>query len=143
MSKFLQRYKPGVSRKSHLFLAALLWTIVGILLMRRGVLWLMVDGNVVYAVPAVLIGTLKSLFILDKSAKKSIDRILDLADGSCLGAVYSVKTWLLVIGMMAMGVLLRKSSIPFEIVGFLYVMVGWALFFSSRTGWKFWKNSRG
>lgn len=143
IGKFLHRLKPGVPRTTHLLMAALLWTTVGTVLMIRGTLWLHEQEGLAYILPAVLLGSLKSFFILDKSAKKSIDRILHLADGSCLGAVYSVKTWLLVVGMMTMGYLLRKSSVPAEMVGFIYITIGWALFFSSRTGWKYWRDIKG
>jgi|GEM_PF-3233469 len=37
---------------------------------------------------------MKSLFLLDRSAKKSITRIIVTRYGRCLGGVYSVKTWL-------------------------------------------------
>lgn len=142
MRKLLLRLKPGVSKKTHLFSAALLWSFIGALLVLRAGIWLIEENNGIYIAPAILIGTLKSLFILDKSARKSIDRILLLDDGSCLGAVYSVKTWLLVMGMMLFGYILRHSSLPMEIIGFVYIAIGWALFFSSRTGWKAWMNTK-
>lgn len=140
MRKFLIRFKPGAPRQIHLILAALLWTTVGLGLQLRGILWLVESGSLFFFLPALLLGTLKSLFILDKSAKKSIDRILRLADGSCLGAVYSVKTWLLVLAMMSFGYLLRNSGVSVAILGVLYVIIGWSLFFSSRTAWRVWKS---
>lgn len=139
MQKFFSRYKPGVPRRTHLLLAALLWTTVGLILMVRGCAYLIYDSSIAFFLPAILIGSLKSFFILDKSAKKSIDRIQHLADGSCLGAVYSIKTWVLVVVMMTMGYLLRHSGISPSIIGSLYVIIGWALFFSSRAGWKAWR----
>lgn len=137
----LARFKPGVQRKTHLLLAACLWTSVGILLIGRGTHWLYAANLLYLLLPAILLGFLKSHFILDKTAVKSINRILLLEDGSCLGAVYSKKTWLLALGMMAMGMILRHSSFPKSLLGVLYIMVGWALFWSSRNGWRaWWKN---
>ncbi len=141
LNKILTRLKPGVPRQTHLFLAALLWTVIGCVLMVRGSVWLVDKGSVVSFVIAILLGTLKSLLILDKSAKKSIDRIQRLADGSCLGAVYSVKTWLLVMAMMLFGYILRHSGVPLIVLGSLYITIGWALLFSSRTAWITWKNN--
>ncbi len=138
MLRMLSRFKPGVPRSIHLFLAALLWTVVGLILMVRGTVWLIGAEEGLFILPAILFGTLKSLFILDKTAKRSIDRIQHLADGSCLGAVYSIKTWLLVLAMMAGGYLLRHSSFPVILVGSLYVTIGWALLWSSRTAWRVW-----
>ena len=86
-------------------------------------------------VPALIAGTIKSFFILDKTARKGVRRILEMADGRCLGAVYSIQTWLLVLIMMGAGMALRHSTLPKEILGALYVTIGWALLFSSRHAW--------
>lgn len=79
--------------------------------------------------------------MLDKSAKKSIERIIATRDGKCLGGVYSVKTWLLVLVMMTAGYLMRHSSLPKEFLGLFYVSIGWGLLFSSRNAWIAWKSN--
>ncbi len=140
LPNLFKRLKPGGSTSSHLLLAASLWTVIGAGLICRGTIWLVGSGNVWLIFPAALLGTLKSLFILDKSARKSIDRIRLLADGSCLGGVYSIKTWALVVLMMLLGYLLRRLSVSTELLGFLYVGIGWALILSSRVGWSAWRN---
>jgi hypothetical protein len=132
--------KPGVPRYIHLLLAACLWSIAGIFLMTRGMSWLMASEKLWLALPAVIAGSLKSYFLLDNSARKGVYRILALADGTCLGAVYSIKTWLLVLVMIGSGVLLRHSSLPRELLGAVYMTIGWALFFSSRFAWQAWRS---
>lgn len=132
---FFQKFKPGVNRRAHLILSALLWTVVGVILMCRGGVWLSLEKKFYYIIPAIFVGTVKTLFVLDKSAKKSIERILKLADGSCLGAVYSIKTWMLIISMICLGFIIRGLNIPREIIGGLYITIGWALFFASRSAW--------
>ncbi|MEK6200957.1 MAG: hypothetical protein N2A40_00845 [Desulfobulbaceae bacterium] len=104
--------------------------------MFRGISWLTDVDRLWIMVPAVIAGTLKSFLILDKSARRGVHRILEMADGSCLGAVYSIKTWLLIMLMMGAGMLLRHSALPGELLGALYVAIGWALFFSSRHAWQ-------
>lgn len=136
--QFLKRFKPGAPRRAHLFAAGLLWSCVGVGLLIRGSTWLYGENRLVLIVPAILLGTLKSLFLLDKSARKSIDRILLLDDGSCLGAVYSIRTWMLVVAMMLSGMVLRRLPVTNEIIGILYAAVGWSLLCSSRLGWKAW-----
>lgn len=136
----ISRLKPGASRTAHLLVSASIWTAVGIMLMVRGGVWLSSVGSLWLLLPAFVLGTGKSLLILDKSAKKSIYRIVRFQDGRCLGAVYSVKTWLLVLLMMTAGCLLRNSSLPKEILGVFYVTVGWGLFFSSRHAWRTWQR---
>ncbi len=140
MSGKLSRLKPNASRSVHLFVAASLWTVVGLSLMSRGIVWLAAIDKLWIVLPALLVGTLKSRFMLDRSAKKSIARIITTRDGRCLGGVYSIKTWLLVLFMMAGGCLMRNSSLPKEFLGLFYVSIGWGLLFSSRNAWLSWKQ---
>ena len=133
----LTRFKPGGQRKTHLLLAASLWSTIGILLLLRASHWLW-PGKMMLLLPALILGTMKSLFFLDKAAEKVTQRILLMADGTCLGAVYSIKTWLLVLVMMASGMVLRRSPLAPEILAVLYGTIGWALLFSSRNAWRAW-----
>jgi hypothetical protein len=130
--------KPGVSRKVHLFAAPFLWTAIGGLLMFRGWGWLDPGRGRMLLLVAGILGTLKSFVILDKTARRSLQRIILLKDGTCLGAVYSWKTWLLVLLMMATGIVIRTVTQPGPIIGTLYCSIGWALCFSSRLGWYQW-----
>ena len=139
----LRRLKPSVNRRGHLFAAPLLWTVVGASLMFRGWFWIGPGRDRWFVLLALVIGTLKSLFILDRTARRAVARIVRLRDGSCLGAVYSWKTWLLVVLMMGSGIVLRRFFTPGVVVGTLYVAVGWALLLSSRLGWRAWASWRG
>jgi len=130
--------KPGVSRRVHLFAAPFLWTAVGGLLLLRGWGWLAPGQGRLLLVAAVLLGTVKSMFILDKIARRSLERIVRFKDNTCLGAVYSWKTWLLVLVMMGTGFVLRKATQPGPLIGTIYCAVGWSLCFSSRLGWQQW-----
>jgi len=140
MVKGLSRFKPGVNRRTHLLMTAVLWTVIGLLLLTKGAFRLsqLEDWQPLIIALAVLGGSLKAYFILDKSARKGIDRILSFKEGTCLGAVYSVKTWILVLCMMGMGVILRNSSLPLSLLCFLYLTIGWALLLSSRLAWRAW-----
>ena len=132
----LKRFTPGVDKRVHLLLSALLWTAVGLWLLLRGGLWLQSADSLWLFIPALLLGSVKSLLILDRTAKKGIQRILRFNGTACVGAVYSVRTWLLVLAMMAMGYLLRQSGLPKAVLGTLYVTIGWALVLSSRHAWR-------
>jgi hypothetical protein len=63
---------------------------------------------------------------------------LAFGDDTCLGAVYSVKTWLLVLAMAVMGALLRNSAVPGILLCFIFFAVGWSLLFSARIVWEAW-----
>jgi len=141
MPKIYERLKPGVPRRVHQITAAMIWSLVGIFLMIRGAGFLLEVQALWLAAVGILIGTGKSLFMLDKSARKNISRIAALNDGRCIGGVYSWKMWLLVGCMIFLGITLRKSSLPREIVGVIYVAIGWSLFFSSRLLWQSFRKS--
>jgi len=144
MQKKLSHFKPGAKKQTHLLLAAPLWSGIGLLLLTKGSYRIVqvAEYQVVIVVTAIVTGTLKSFFILDRTANKTIERILKFEDGTCLGAVYSFKTWLLVMGMMTTGILLRNSSLPLGILCFIYFTIGWALLFSSRLAWKIWLTKK-
>ena len=106
--------------------------------MFRGGGWLDPGSGRLWLLVAIVLGTFKSLLILDKVARRSLARIILFKDGTCLGAVYSWKTWLLVVLMMTAGLILRRVTQPGPVIGVLYCAIGWALCLSSRLGWEQW-----
>ncbi|MDU9047367.1 MAG: hypothetical protein Q3M30_00855 [Candidatus Electrothrix sp. Rat3] len=136
------RFRPDVGKSVHLFIAPLIWTAVGIMLMVRGLGWIGFSLTcrlfIIALIIALIVGTVKSLTVLDKSAKKNLTRIMLLKERSCIGAVYPWKTWLLVILMMATGIALRSMTEPGLFLGTIYVAAGWGLLLSSRHGWEQW-----
>lgn len=143
MANRLSRFKPAVSRRTLLFLSALLWTSIGLLLLAKGCYrWFLLPQRQLLVVAAAFAaGSLKSFFILDGSARRAINRILLFQDGTCLGAVYSYKTWILVLCMMSMGVILR-GCLPDRLLCFLLITIGWALLLSSRLAWRAWFDGK-
>ncbi len=125
----------------HLCAAPVLWTVIGGLLIHRGWGWLE-PGQGGFAVPvAATFGTLKSLLILDQVAARALRRLDRFEDGACLGAVYSWRTWLLVLVMMLAGAALRWAIKPGTTIAILYLAIGWSLCLSSRIGWRRWLQS--
>lgn len=108
------------------------------MLMVRGFLWMGSGNGRWLIVVSFLLGTMKSLLILDRVARKSIQRIILFKDGTCLGAIYSWKSWLMVAMMMAFGFVIRRVGHPGQGTGLFYCAIGWALCFSSRLGWSQW-----
>lgn len=140
MGTRLERYKPAAKKKTLLLLSASLWTVIGSLLLSKGVFrwWSLPEYQLLIALSACVAAGVKSRLMLDRAATKTIERILTFDDGTCLGAVYSIKTWLLVLCMITMGVILRSSSLPMALLSFIYLTIGLALIGSSRHGWKAW-----
>lgn len=130
--------KPGAKKSVHHFVAPCIWAVVGVMLFLRGYGWIDPDKRVLAIGLALVVGSLKSLFILDAAATKSLQRIARFTDGTCIGAVYSWKSWLMAGVMMAFGFILRNITTPGTLVGSFYCAIGWALIFSSRHGWRSW-----
>jgi hypothetical protein len=129
---------PRVGKTVHLFTAPFIWTVIGAMLMIRGANWADISTAGWLMLVAFVAGTAKSIFVLDKAAAKTTQRILDFSSRKCLGAVYSWKTWLLVVLMMGSGIAMRMLTHPGMVIGTLYMAIGWALFLSSRLGWQVW-----
>ena len=134
----IRNFKPGVARKVHILSAALLWTVIGGLLLYRGFSYLFSAGVFWLTIIGIAAGTAKSYYILDRSARKGLERIKTFSDNTCIGAVYSWKTWLVVLAMILFGIVIRKVSLPDSVVGTICVAIGWALIFSSRLAWNAW-----
>lgn len=140
MGIFLKRYKPGVKRRTLLLFSALLWTVIGVLLLGKGGYRLsqLSRGHLPVVAISFLLGSIKSRLVLDRAARKGISRIVCFADDTCLGAVYSAKTWILVLCMMVFGVILRSLPIPTGLLAGISLTIGWALLLSSRLAWQAW-----
>ena len=138
---------PGLSRQQHLWIAATIWTVVGAgLLTMGGVFWfhfpylgdldarhLGIGGG------ALSVGLLKGKFVLDKTAKRVIDRTETLNEPNPFKSVFQMfggKTIALIASMMGVGVILRAAGVSFEIRGLIYLAVGTGLLWSCRQYWK-------
>ncbi len=142
LRRWLELHKPTAGARSQLFLAEMMWTVVGSVLLGLGLHW--VVGRYqglgwAYAAPFLLLGLVKSRFVLDRVARRTIHRIRTRGDDHCVGGFFSPVSWALIVGMMILGQVLRASPLPRADVGFLYVTVGSALLLSSRVLWKEWR----
>ena len=132
------RFVPAAQVKTRIFVAALLWSGIGAMLLTRGFLAVSGSGREGWLAVAVILGAIKSRLVLDRLVHRNMARLHSLDGARCLGGVYSAKTWLMVAGMIALGRALRLSPLSPWITGLVYVTVGWGLFWSSRVGWVAW-----
>ena len=142
---WLESHKPGAPVTVHLLLAGLMWTVVGAVLVVVGGRWLWRSEAAAASWLAALalgLGALKARFVLDRTARKTVERIRERGDGRCLGGFLSLRSWALVGIMAVFGRLLRGSHLVRHLLGFLYLAVGTALFLSSRVAWRAWRQSR-
>lgn len=134
-----QRYKPAASARTHALVAACLWTAVGGSLLLVGIAWSRAGGRprvVLILGLAAVVGLLKGRFVLGKTAQRILDRIARRGEGRCLGGFISWQTWLMVIGMMILGRLLRAGLLPRTLVAFVYEAVGVALLIGAISLWR-------
>jgi hypothetical protein len=140
MNNILAKYKPAASLRTHLLVAACIWTAMGAILVLRGWVGFPEEQRFLLFLVGMAIGTLKSLLVLDRSAARNVERIKQSREGRCIGGVYSIKMWGMVLLMVLGGRLLRVFT-PDEVVWLLYLAIGWALVFSSRLIWLQWRTS--
>jgi hypothetical protein len=141
MHDHLHAYKPAASARTHLLLAALMWTVVGATLAALGGHWLW-SQHVAYPgawlALAALIGLLKARLVLLRTAQRTVARIRTRGDGRCIGGFVSWRTWTFIVAMMAAGYVLRHGLLPRAVVGFIYVAVGVALLAAATQVWRAW-----
>jgi hypothetical protein len=141
----LRRLTPAAPARLHLLLAALLWTVVGAALTTAGTFWLLGAAGRWAAgllVLALAIGVLKAVFVLGRTAQRTVARIRTRGDGRCIGGFLSWRSWLFVVAMMLLGRWLRGGAVPRGVVGFVYSAVGPALVVASARLWGAWWADR-
>jgi len=128
--------KPSAPVWAHAMVAGIIWTLVGTLLVCKGIRILLFDNSHLIALALSLCaGCAKAAFVLDKAANRSVIRMLEKGDGSCIGGFFSLKTWLMIAVMMLMGRLLSASDLPDILKGVILSTIGSALIISSRIFW--------
>jgi len=144
LTNWVETHKPAARIQTHLMMAWLMWFIVGSTLAIFGARWLWAAAPVRapwIAAAAIALGAVKSRLVLEKAARRVIERIRTRGDGRCLGGFLSLRTWGLVILMVGAGRLVR-GSLARGIVGPLYIAVGSALCLASRISWRAWRDSK-
>jgi hypothetical protein len=120
-----------------------MYSCVGAGLFSVGTYWLITPAEVkgwIMMLVAVGLGTGKSRLVLDRTADGIVGRIKLRGEGRCFGGFLSPRIWILVLGMMLLGRLLRTIGLPRPLLGLIYAAVGTGLLFSSRIIWRAWKN---
>ena len=139
------------TRRVQKLLAASIWTLVGVGLSVAGCYWMVIGFHwwaLLLAVPMIALGFVKGRFILDRMAKRNVQRIADRGPSAPWWGFYPMRTWILVALMMGTGIVLRtvipdvvwKSTqaappVYFACIGLVYLAVGVALIHASRTWW--------
>lgn len=130
-------FKPAVSKKYLLIIAGMFWSFAGLLLLRFSFIWAAgYQGRAGYLlialVAGLLLGFLIALLGFRQVASKNIDRINRLPELSCIFAFQKWQGYLIVIFMMSLGILMRRTHLlPQLYMLTTYLGIGSALFSTS------------
>ncbi len=131
----MRRFTPRAGERVQLFSAAAMWAIGATILLVRGVGFLHDSWYAVLLAGAIVIGLIKSHYLLDRVARKAVLRIHERGR-ACYFGFFSWKSWLFVIVMMGGGILLRRSGLPRDFLAVVYVGVGTGLALADRIFWQ-------
>jgi hypothetical protein len=128
------RYKPAVTNNILVFVAGIVWILVGIMLLFIAFSWLTALPRPVAHVSefaGLVLALLIHHFGFLKIAGKNLDRIRAMPGKRCLFAFIPWKSYLIVAVMIILGAVLRHLPIPRQYLSVLYISIGLALVLSS------------
>ena len=83
--------------------------------------------TLVWAVAGVTIALAANRFAFTRLAQRNIQRILRYPDKVCVFAFQAWSGYIMIFGMIALGILLRHSPLPKPYLAVIYVAIGGAL----------------
>ena len=136
---------PRVPKHWLLFIAAIVWTFAGGMLLFRGYLFSLANpGHEFVKTGFCLIGGLTFyLFMFDRISKKLVTRIKNLVkERPCMFSFFNVRSYVLMTIMIISGIILRKTGLVSPAhLSLIYITMGIPLLMSSfRFYYSFFKS---
>jgi hypothetical protein len=131
--ELLQKLNPAIGKKYLILLAGLMWCGVGIMLVIFAVSWLEHyegKGKLVFYSAGFIAAMPIHHFGFLRLADKNLARLLSLTEKKCLFSFITIKSYMIIIIMIALGITLRHSAIPKQYLSILYNGIGLGLFLS-------------
>jgi len=133
---------PKVPKRYLILISGLLWSAVGIFLLKLGIGWIIhlsAQTITIVLIAGLSLSAVKIKFLFSKLANKNIQRINAYQkERVCVWAFQKWSSYLIIVFMMSMGIYMRHtSSIPKYIISPLYIGIGLALLVSSFLYYKF------
>lgn len=140
--RFFIQLTPRTSKKTRLLTAAIVWSLTGTFLMLKGVLFPQ-SGNslILAALLGMSLGIMKSRLIFDATAHNIIRHIGTKPERACLGGLFSIRNWALILAMSLFGKAIGALPLSAAVKTCIYVMAGCGLAYSSRLLWTAWRRS--
>jgi len=132
---FFQTLKPGIPKSYLIFVAAIVWTFAGGMLLYRGFSMLIPDTELLWVklTGSFIAGMIFFVYIFSNISLKHILRIVNLeSERPCIFSVFNWRSYLMMAVMMSFGVTLRMSGIiSVKYLSFFYIFMGTPLFLSA------------
>lgn len=138
-----EKYKPGIHKKYLLIISGLMWTGVGIFLSSLATGWLISFDNVlIYYISGFILAFAIHIFGFSLLAKKNSQRIVGMNKRKvCIFAFQRWSSYAIIVIMMSLGMFMRSSPIPKNLLSIVYFGIGGALFLSSMIYYKSFYNN--
>ena len=141
---FLKAMKFSVSKRILLFEAALVWTFAGGMLLFRGSYMLEATTGFSWlkVTSCCCAGLLFFVLVFSKISRRHVNRISKLyGDRHQFYEFFNFRSYMLMVGMISMGIFLRKTLIvPLSSLSLAYITMGIPLLFSSFRFYQHWFN---
>ena len=135
LNSFLQAAKPWIPKRYLLFVAAVVWTFAGGILLFRGFSTLGFNSGILILEESlsIIAGIIFYIFMFSRISLKHINRILNLEiDRPCFFSFFNRRSYFLMTIMISFGVTLRVTGlVPIQYLSFFYVAMGTPLFMSA------------
>lgn len=135
-TKWLSRLNPALPKKWLLILAGVMWSGVGVMLLRYAIIWLTHP----LSTTSVLLGSLGAMISIAVNrmmfsvlAGKNIERILSFKDKACVFSFQAWKGYMIIPIMITAGLLMRNSAFPKPYLAVVYATIGGALLQASMS----------
>ncbi len=133
-----------LSKRILLFEAALVWTFAGLMLLFRGSSMLEDSSGFTWLkiISCLIGGILFFVIVFSRISRNHVNRIKTLpGDRHLFFEFFNLKSYVMMAGMITMGVLLRKTLIvPLSALSLAYITMGIPLLFSSFRFYQNWFN---
>lgn len=135
LKSILYKLKPGISKRALFFLAGLVWTFAGSILLYKGSLMLAETANywILKLILCIIAGLLFYNFVFDEISFKHTNRIKSISyNRPCAFSFFNWKSYLMMASMIIFGVALRATGIvPTKYLALLYITMGMPLTMSA------------
>ncbi len=139
---FLKSLKFSVTKRTLLFEAAIIWTFAGVMLLSRGSSMLEASSGFssLKIAGCICSGLIFFVLVFLKISRKHVNRIINLdGDRHKPYEFFNLKSYIMMIGMISLGVFLRKSLIvPVSSLSLAYITMGIPLLLSSFRFYRRW-----